>query len=159
MNYFITFRTYGTWLHGDERGSVDRSHNQVGEPLIEANAGLHSYRRRSLNAPPVVMNEACRECVDETVREVAAHRGWAIIALCVLSNHVHVVVSMPDDVAPEKAMNDFKSYSTRRLRERSLAPPSMTIWTRHGSTRYLNSDKSVLDACNYVNAQLNEPRA
>jgi hypothetical protein len=23
--YFITFHTYGTWLHGDERGSTDHS--------------------------------------------------------------------------------------------------------------------------------------
>jgi len=25
--YLITFTTYGTWVHGDERGSVDREHN------------------------------------------------------------------------------------------------------------------------------------
>jgi hypothetical protein len=24
LAYFISFRTYGTWLHGDERGSVNR---------------------------------------------------------------------------------------------------------------------------------------
>jgi len=24
LAYLITFRSYGTWLHGDERGSVDR---------------------------------------------------------------------------------------------------------------------------------------
>ena len=29
--YLITFRGYGTWLHGDDRGSVDRRfYNQVG---------------------------------------------------------------------------------------------------------------------------------
>ena len=158
MNYFITFRTYGTWLHGDERGSVDRSHNQISEPLLEENSGLKDYRRRLMNAPPVVMNDLCRECVSETLREVATHRGWIIVALGVLSNHVHVVVSTPGNVKPEKVMNDFKSYSTRRLRERNLAPSGMTIWATHGSTRYLNNDKFVLDACNYVNAQ-NEPGA
>ena len=25
LAYFISFRTFGTWLHGDRRGSVDRS--------------------------------------------------------------------------------------------------------------------------------------
>ena len=25
LAYLISFRCYGTWLHGDERGSIDRS--------------------------------------------------------------------------------------------------------------------------------------
>ena len=25
LAYFITFTCYGNWLHGDERGSVDRA--------------------------------------------------------------------------------------------------------------------------------------
>jgi len=29
---FFTFRTYGTWLHGDERGSIDRNNNLYGVP-------------------------------------------------------------------------------------------------------------------------------
>jgi hypothetical protein len=37
LAYLITFRAYGTWLHGDSRGSVDRFHNRYGAPLIRAN--------------------------------------------------------------------------------------------------------------------------
>ena len=36
--YFITFRTYGTWLHGDERGSTDRDHNAYDTPLLDPDA-------------------------------------------------------------------------------------------------------------------------
>ena len=33
--YLITFRCYGTWLHGEERGSVDRRYyNRVGTAKI-----------------------------------------------------------------------------------------------------------------------------
>jgi hypothetical protein len=28
LGYLITFRAYGTWLHGHERGSVDQHHRQ-----------------------------------------------------------------------------------------------------------------------------------
>ena len=38
--HFLTFRTYGTWLHGDARGSVDRFHNVPGEPLREYRPAL-----------------------------------------------------------------------------------------------------------------------
>jgi hypothetical protein len=35
LAYLITFRCHGTWLHGDERGSVDRFHNRYKSPCIE----------------------------------------------------------------------------------------------------------------------------
>jgi hypothetical protein len=34
--YFISFTCYGTWLHGDERGSVDCRHNLYGTPVLPA---------------------------------------------------------------------------------------------------------------------------
>jgi hypothetical protein len=34
--YHITFGTYGTRLHGDPRGTVDRSMNRPGDPIIGA---------------------------------------------------------------------------------------------------------------------------
>lgn len=36
LAYLITFRTYGTWLHGDERGSVDKNHNKFGTRTAES---------------------------------------------------------------------------------------------------------------------------
>jgi len=164
MHYFITFRTYGTWLHGDERGSVDRTHNQVGEPLLGKDDGLKGFRRHSMGSEPLLLDEACRARVEVTLREVAAHRSWTIVALNILPNHVHVVISAPDDTSPEKIMNDFKSWATRRLREQNLVPPQTPIWSHHGSTRYLNTVESVQAACHHVthqqsNTQSNEPRA
>ena len=41
LAYLISFRCYGTWLHGDERGSVGRrTSNIFGQPKIKANAKL-----------------------------------------------------------------------------------------------------------------------
>jgi len=37
LAYMITFRTYGSWLHGDERGSIDRHHNRFGGPRVSVN--------------------------------------------------------------------------------------------------------------------------
>jgi hypothetical protein len=42
LAYFITFSTYGSWLHGEEKGSVDRAHNLPGTPYLEADAGTCS---------------------------------------------------------------------------------------------------------------------
>jgi len=40
LGYLITCRTYGTWLHGDARGSVDRDHNVYGTPMRDPNSAL-----------------------------------------------------------------------------------------------------------------------
>src|SRR5689334_19440827 len=44
LGYLITFRCYGTWLHGDERGAIDRFHNRYKAPYL-----ARSDRRRELN--------------------------------------------------------------------------------------------------------------
>ncbi len=165
MIYFLTFRTYGTWLHGDERGSVDRFHNQVGEPLLGADEGLQRYRRRLLKTQPIILDEQCRACIEATMREVASYRGWTIHALKVLSNHIHVVVETdesPQDARPEKLLVDFKAYTTRRLREAKLWEEAGSIWEHHGSTRYLKSNQELQNACHYVlycQDETSEPRA
>ena len=125
MNYLITFRTYGTWLHGDERGSVHKRHNGVGEPLLDHRPALERFEKQQLRGERVTFDMAQRRCVEETLREVAAHRGWEIQALAVQTNHVHAVVNA--DCDPEKVMKSFKAYATRRLRERVLVPAEVPL--------------------------------
>jgi len=161
MNYFLTFRTYGTWLHGDERGSVDREHNQFGEPLLEASGERQVRAQRIMKSGACVFGEAQRECVERTLREVAQFRAWSIHAVAVLSNHVPVVVTVPAETSAERVLNDFKIWATRRLRERELIEPGRKIWERHGSTRHLLRETEFQAACNYVQKhhQYDEPRA
>jgi len=52
LGYLITFRCYGTWLHGDERGSTERYHNIYKSPNIPASQlrEQHSTRRLKLGS-------------------------------------------------------------------------------------------------------------
>jgi hypothetical protein len=47
-------------------------------------------------------------------------------------------------------MNDFKTYASRALNRASLDEPTRKRWTRHGSTRYVNDERYLADAINYV---------
>ena len=60
LGYLITFRAYGTWLHGDSRGSVDRFHNQFGSALIPPNSRWRRYNERTLKRPPVSLRRKRR---------------------------------------------------------------------------------------------------
>src|SRR3712207_6995047 len=53
---FRSFRCYGTWLHGDERGSVDRRHNVLGSPPREPHAGLRRAEARQLKHPAITLD-------------------------------------------------------------------------------------------------------
>jgi REP element-mobilizing transposase RayT len=149
LAYLITFTTYGTWLHGDDRGSADRDgNNRFGDEYLSPVAGRQRFERSELIGEPYLMDEPRRTVVLSTVREVCAHRGWHLHAAHVRSNHLHVVVS--GNTSPERMMNDFKTYASRRLNQSRCDPVDCRRWTRHGSTRYLWTDEHLHGATRYV---------
>jgi REP element-mobilizing transposase RayT len=149
LAYLITFRCYGPWVHGDERGSMDRQgHNIYGTPRIPPNEKLEQADTEEPKYPPVVVGSAQCDAVERAIREVCEHRNFRLVAVNVRANHVHVVVAA--GCRPEGVMNAFKSYATRMLRERGLITPDTKPWARHGSTRYLWKPHHVEEAIGYV---------
>ena len=145
--YLITFRTYGTWLAGDERGSIDKYHNKFGGPRSlpsQLRERLHSDR---LKSPPFLLNAKCRTLVESAIQEVCDFRGWSLIALSVRTNHAHVVSS--GNAPSSKMLNDFKSYSTRRMREHGEWNFDHSPWVDKGSRRNLWTEDHVYSAKNY----------
>ncbi|HEX8686950.1 MAG TPA: transposase [Pyrinomonadaceae bacterium] len=149
LAYLITFRCYGTWVHGDRRGSTDRQgHNVFGTPRIPPNQKLERADVGSLTYPPAILEPAQRDAVEKAIREVCKHRDFRLDAVSARSNHVHAVVAAA--CKPEVIMNAFKSYATRRLRACGLVSPDAKLWARHGSTRYLWKTQNVEEAIGYV---------
>ncbi len=148
LAHLVTFSTYGTWLHGDARGSVDRDHRIPGTPFVDHDAERERAEARRIKHPPVTLDAARRAVVEATIRGVCDHRGWTLHAFSVRTNHVHAIVSAPD--APEHVMNQLKSWCTRRMVEAGILQPGTKAWTRHGSTRYLWKQHELQAACQYV---------
>lgn len=148
LAYLITFRTYGTWLHGDERGSIDLKHNVYGTPLLPPNPDQEHTAALKLNHAPVILNAEQRQAVERAVREVCRHRSYSLLAVNVRTNHVHAVVSAAR--RPEPILDAFKAYATRKLRRLGLISETTKLWVRHGSTRYLWKERHVEKAMNYV---------
>ena len=148
LAYLITFRCYGTWLHGDERGSRDRKHNKYGSAFIAANSNLVRFEFSQLKHHPSILNARQRQVVERAVREVCRHRGYLLRAVNVRTNHVHSVVAAMRK--PEPVLNAFMGYSTRALRRKRLIAPDRKPWARHGSTIYLWKERDVAKAIEYV---------
>jgi REP element-mobilizing transposase RayT len=148
LAYLITFRCYGTWPHGDKRGSMDRKHNIYGTPKIARNSNLQRSDIRQLKHPPITLNAKQRNVVKNAVREVCNYRKYLLRAINVRTNHVHSVVSAM--TRPEPILDAFKSYSTRALRNAGLISEKSRPWIRHGSTIYLWKERDVAKAIEYV---------
>ena len=148
LAYFISFRTYGSWLRGDERGWQDRRNNKYGSPFGQPDESLAVRDAERLRHAPAVLSAEARDVVARTIREVCEFRAWDLVALSVLALHAHSVVGA--DASPERILSTLKAWATRRLREAGLLDKDTAVWSNHGSTRYLWKEEQVSRACEYV---------
>src|ERR1041384_5239808 len=52
LAYFISFTTYGTRVHGDKRGSVDKFNNQFDTPFLKPDANREEEARDAMSQAP-----------------------------------------------------------------------------------------------------------
>lgn len=149
---FLTWRTYGTWLPGDERGWIDERRNGFGEPMNVPDMRLEGAARGQMRSAPMKFTDPQRLAVDLAIREACEFRGWQVVALNVRTNHVHLVVGT--DEQPSKVLNVLKGRTTTVLRTGRTVVEHRPIWARGGSRRVLWDDAAMAAAVEYVlNAQ------
>jgi REP element-mobilizing transposase RayT len=148
LAFFITFTTYGTRLHGDERGSVDRDHNEYGMPHVRPDEFRQLKREADLSQSALKLDAKLRGAAAFAIRDHCKKRGWELHALNVRTNHIHLVVRC--NVAPDRALTEFKAYATREMRKGGAIAKDRKVWTRGGSKRWLWKAKHVQRACWYT---------
>ena len=146
---FFTFRCYGTWLHGDERGAVDRNNNNYRAPKIPTNSNWRKHSQELLLHRPVTLNAESRQSVEKAIRENCSRRKWGLLALHVRTNHVHAVINIGSK-KPADALIALKANATRQLREDRLWLYDHSPSAEKGSKRNLWNEISIWEACNYV---------
>lgn len=133
LAYLITFRAHGTWLHGDNRRSIDRLHNRYGTPLLPPNERRRKLNLSRLKNPPVKLTSQQRSAVESGIRETCQIRKWDLWAMNVRTNHVHAVVAAT--CKPEIILIAFKANATRKMREAGCWPSSDSPWAEGGSKK------------------------
>jgi REP element-mobilizing transposase RayT len=154
VGYLITFRSYGTWLHGRD-GSVDRFHNVYGNPKLPADEKRKQANRLLLKQPPVKLTAARRAAILAAVKETCEIRKWDLWASNIRSNHVHTVVSA--NCKPEPILNALKANATRKMREAGCWSSERSPWVYRGSKRYLWREKDLDNAIAYVLYEQGDP--
>jgi REP element-mobilizing transposase RayT len=155
LAYLITVTTYGTWLPGDPRGwNVQRPKR----PPIGARGPspqLEASTQSRMKGDAVLLTKEMRLVVERVIRLACETAGWSLISVAVRSNHFHVLVAAGATAA--QVLSRVKGCATRGLRRSGYLEDAGRIWTRQGSTRYLWSKKSVIQAQYYVEVIQDDP--
>lgn len=67
--YLLTWTIYGTWLHGDQRGSVDDTHNQFGTPYLDPDHSSVVRESDAMLSPAVWLDHEMRGVVRDELIE------------------------------------------------------------------------------------------
>src|SRR3982751_4278596 len=87
LAYLITIRTYGTWLHGDERSSVDlRGQNVFDAPRVKPVRKLKRLMEANMGQEPFILEAQHLGHVEEAIREVCRFRSYGLKAINVRTN-------------------------------------------------------------------------
>jgi REP element-mobilizing transposase RayT len=153
--YLITVRAYGTWLHGDERGSVDRHHDRYGSPILPPSLRRTQIERSLLKEPLVKLDRRQRAAIDFSIRETCAIRKWDLWALNIRTNHLHCVVTA--NYNPKTVLVALKANATRSMRAAGCWRSALSPWARGGSKKYLWTEEELAKAIAYVIEDQGEP--
>jgi REP element-mobilizing transposase RayT len=160
-HWFFTWRTYGSWLPGEE-GFVGEyvtpdgrrvTDNQYGSLTTERHHRLEIYSRRIQAGDTILLDASHAHVTVCQMRETAGFRGWAIDAIAVITNHVHVVFGVPGDPDPSDLLRDWKSYASRALNKRFGKPFAPRWWAEGGSKRLIADHTDRLARVQYVRDQ------
>ena len=155
LAYHITWGTYGTRLHGDARGTVDRDHNEYGTPVLGPDPERQRIEQQRLKFPPVVLTTDERQFVESTVPDVCRRGHWDYVESAAGPDHVHTVLSSPFD--PETIRRLLKRWIGQTLSDRRPLPPGATWWAEDGSIRWISDHWYLGNAAYYVRRQRTTP--
>jgi len=151
LAYHITFGTYGTRLHGDPRGTVDRRRNRPGEPIIGRQEAWQRVEARKLKHPPILLSVPQRRHAELAVPGLCRRGRWRLIEAACGVDHMHVVLSAGQEA---KAIRRWlKRWLGEALSARWPLPPGQSWWAKSGSIKWVWNRSYLHSVVDYVARQ------
>ncbi len=151
LAYHITVGTYGTRLHGDDRGTVDRAMNQPGDPIIGRVEQWQRMERANLRFPPRLFAPEQMRLVESQVPAICARGGWTLQAHATAPDHTHTILTGSADGTLIRKL--FKRWLGQALADHVPLQPDETFWAECGSVKWVWTDDYLIAVKAYVSAQ------
>jgi REP element-mobilizing transposase RayT len=159
--WFFTWRTYGTWLPGED-GFVGYYRNLQNYRVVDNSFGqpntgeikpLKNYAERVMKSEPVMLTVSQADLLIEQFQETSACRKWQLDIIGVMANHIHIVFGVMDDPDPSEMLKTWKSYASRKLNHHQESKHPTRWFADGGSKRPVKTDTNRVNAIQYVRDQ------
>jgi len=155
--WHITFGTYGSRLHGDDRPTVDKDHNQPSEPFVERDPNRVEFERGRMRLPPRFLSMAQRLFVEGALRDVCVRGGWTYRTCAAGPDHVHLLCDVKPEIHGEKVRRLVKRWLGQALSEKWSLPKGATWWAEEGSNKPIHDEEYLNNAFGYICGQRATP--
>lgn len=149
LAYHLTFGTYGTRLHGDARGTVDREHNQFGEPFLEPDAERQQESAERRRFPPVYLTHEQCVFIESVIPSICERGKWTYVVAAAAPDHVHVCLVAPD-IPGHRIELWLKRWLSEALSARWPLPVGARWWAKGGSVKWIFDDAYFANVKRYI---------
>ena len=151
LAYHITFGTYGSRLHGDERGSVDRAHNSPGEPFLGPDVRRREQETQLLRSEPITFKSAQQRFIEAVIPGVCERGDWGYHVAAAGPDHVHVLLSADSD--PKTVRRLLKRWLGQQLSSNWPLSRGQSWWAEGGSIKWIWKQHYFRRAFDYIASQ------
>lgn len=159
--WHITVGTYGSRLHGGDEPTVDRDHNQRGEPFITRRPWRAEIERRRLRGRAVRLTRPQRELIERLAPAVCERGGWTH-HVCAAppppdDDHFHILLDADASVHGKSIRRWLKRWLSEALDARFGRPEGGCWWVEAGSTKPVKDAAYFANAFDYILRQRSTP--
>jgi REP element-mobilizing transposase RayT len=135
LAYHITFGSYETRLHGDERGTVDRAMNKPGDPIIGRDDAWNQIEHDKLTFQLRVFTVEQMTEIERHLPMVCERGGWKHHTGAAGPDHVHEVLTGDADGAAIRKW--LKRWVGEELAKRNPLLSGESFWAECGSVKWI----------------------
>lgn len=161
--YHLIWTLYGWWLPNDPRGSSSHTiRNNVLHDLGELHHGrkriqpasadiraFYETAQSRLTHELLTLNQThVREAASVFAQVIAAEK-YTCYALCIMPDHVHVLIRKHRDQA-EDMIRKLQDASRLRLRDCGYSPPDHPVWAGPGWKVFLDHPDEMRRTITYI---------
>ncbi|MBK8268070.1 MAG: hypothetical protein IPK83_07075 [Planctomycetes bacterium] len=149
--FHITFGTYGTRLHGDDRPTVARPLNHFGEPFVEPNEARRQAIRGFMIGEPLYLSREQRIEVERMIPDICSRGNGAFHIAAAQPDHVHCLLST--DADPKVVRKLLKRWLGEHLSQGWSLNGRPRWWAEGGSGKYVWDVEYFKSAYEYIERQ------
>lgn len=151
--WHITFGTYGARLHGGDRPTVDRQHNQPQTPFLGSNPWRETKERNALSGVVIRLILEQRLLIESLLPELCKKGSWNYFVAAAESDHVHLFCDAPSEIHGKQIRSWIKRWLGQALDLRWPRDEKTSWWAEGGSNKPVKTESYFKNTFNYIMRQ------